>query len=97
MFLRTFLGSCDITPGELEGLAHLTSSRPGLLFERVCLCTNRCKLQLCVKLENPKLSREEWDHCLYGSLLHSDKCVYMCVREKDGIRETDVKVKRKQV
>lgn len=97
MFLCVFLRSCDGNPADLEGPAHLTLSGPGLRYERPCLCTNRCKLPFCVKLENPELSREECDHSLYCSLLHSDKCVYMCVREKDGIRETDMNERRKRV
>lgn len=97
MLLRVFLRSCDVNPADLEGPAHLTFSGPNLLYERACLCTNRCGPPLCVKLENPELSREECDYSLYCSLLHSDKCVYMCVREKDGIRETDVNVSRKRV
>lgn len=97
MFLRVFLGSCDVNPAGLEGPAHSTLAGPGLLREQACLCTDRCKLPLCVKLENPELSREECDHSLYCSLLHSHKCVYMCVREKDGMRETDGKVRTKRV
>lgn len=68
---------------------------PSLFYERLCLCMNRCKPPLCVKLENPELSRKECDHSLYCSLLHSGKCVYVCVREKDGIRGTEVNVRRK--
>lgn len=96
-FLRVFLRSSDVSPADLEGPAHLTSSGPGLFYERACLCANRCKLPLCVKLENPELSREECHHFFYCSLLHSDECVYTCVREKDGIREMEVNVRGKQV
>lgn len=90
MLLRVFVRSCDVNPADLEGPAPLTFSGP----ERACLCTNRCRLPPCVKLENPELSREECDRSLYCSLLHSDKCVYMCVSEKDGIRETDLNGRR---
>lgn len=79
------------------GVLPWPSRGPSLFYERLCLCMNRCKLPLCVKLENPELSREECDHSLYCSLLHSGKCVYMCVWEKDGIRGTEVNVWRKRV
>lgn len=73
-----FLRSSDVSPGP----AHLTSSGPSLFYERACLCANRCKLPLCVKLENPELSREECHDFFYCSLLHSDECVYTCVWER---------------
>lgn len=71
--------------GELVVCVALQTAKVQL----VCVCMNRCRPPLCVKLENPKLSRKECDHSLYCFLLHSNKCVYVCVRERDGIRETN--------
>lgn len=85
-----------MNPADLGGPSPLTFSGPGLFYEQACLCMNRCKLPLCVKLENPKLSREECDHSFYCSLLHSGESVYMCAREKEGIVEAEVDVRRKQ-
>ena len=51
---------------------------------------NRCEPPLCVKLENPELSRKECDHSLYCLLLHSKQvCLCVCERERrrEGARE----------
>lgn len=53
------------------------------VYERERECRNRCEPPLCVKLENPKLSRKECDHSLYCLLLHSNKCVYVCETERE--------------
>lgn len=78
-----------MSPADLEGPAHLTSSGPSPFYERACLCTNRCKLPLCVKLENPELSREECD--LFFFLLLSAAlrrvCLYVCERERRNQRD----------
>ena len=66
---------------------------------------NRCRHPLCVKLENPELSRKECDHTLYCFLLHSKQvCLRVCVRPRvrvcvsggGGNGETKVNEMRKQ-
>lgn len=89
---RVFVRSCDVNPADLEGPAHLTFSEPGLFVHEQVQASTLCQIR-----KSRAVTRGMRSFPLLLSAALRQVCLYVCVSEKDGIREMDVNVRRRRV